>query len=73
MKKYKYWFIKERINPQFDNSYYVALGNMPNNKAKRHEESLYGMTIVRRYDTEEKYNKEIEKLKAAQFSVHQSL
>lgn len=54
--KSKFWYIKERHNPQFDKPYYRALGNISKLEASRHENTLYGYNILLKYDNEKDYN-----------------
>jgi hypothetical protein len=61
----KYYWIKERYNPQYGTCY-VACGNTYTVKdAKKAESPLYGENIMHKFDTEEEYNKEIKRLKEA--------
>jgi len=66
MAKAKYWYIKERRNPQLMQSrgkpYYTALGNITQTEAKKHESSLYGMNFVLRFSTEEEYKQKLTEL-----------
>jgi len=55
MSKPKYWYIKERHNPQFKKPYYIALGNIRAIDAKKHEDTLYGFNIIHRYNSENEY------------------
>lgn len=60
--KPKYWYIKERHNPQFDKPYYVALGNITKDEAIKAGMSLYGYNNILRIDTEQEYRKKIKEL-----------
>ena len=53
--KPKYYYIKERHNPQFTGPYFVGLGNIKQSEAKCYEDTLYGYNIVHRYETKEAY------------------
>ena len=50
----KYWWIKERYNPQLG-VYYVACGNIPQATAKRMADSLYGTNVMHPYKSKELY------------------
>lgn len=59
----KYYWIKERYNPQIG-TYYVAYGNTYTVKdAKKAERPLYGQNIMHKFNTKEEYNEEIRRLK----------
>ena len=60
--KGKYWWIKERFNPQLG-TYYVPLDRIAVKEANKYERSLYGENIMHRYDTLEDYEAAIAKLK----------
>ena len=60
----KYFYIKERHNPQLG-VYYVPQGQITVKKAKRMEDSIYGVNIIHRFDTKEAYQAAIDRLKAA--------
>lgn len=70
--KNKFWYIKERHNPQFKQPYYVALGNISKKQAKAYESSIYGDNTVFSFDSEERYREEIKRLKNARFNVQQA-
>mgnify|MGYP001568133194 FL=1 len=60
----KYFWIKERENPQVG-TYYVACGQITIKEAQGHErQSLYGFNIMHKYTTKEAYEAEISRLKA---------
>lgn len=65
----KKFYIKERENPQFKKPYYQALGQITKKEAKKHENTVYGWNNVRSYETEDEYNKALDKLKADGFRV----
>jgi len=50
----KYYWIKERHNPQLG-VYYVACGQMPVKQAKASELSLYGNNYMHRFKTKDLY------------------
>ena len=56
-----YW-IKERHNPQLG-IYYTALGQLSKTAARRHESPRYGENIMLRFDTEEEYQAELNRLR----------
>ncbi len=60
--KPKFWWIKERYNPQLG-VYYVPCGQLTISEARRKENSLYGTNCMKRFETEEKYLAEVMKLK----------
>lgn len=62
--KAKYFWIKERHNPQ-TGTYYVKYGRISAARAKKMEKALYGDNYMLRFDTEEAYNAKIEELKKA--------
>jgi hypothetical protein len=68
-KRLSYW-IKERHNPQFDNPYYSACGQLTKKEAKKKEGSLYGFNVMLEYKTEDEYSKAIEQFKSDGFSVY---
>jgi hypothetical protein len=68
MLKLKF-YLKERHNPQFNNPYYVKLGQLTKKEAKKKEESIYGLNYILAYDTEEDYNIAIAELKSEGFNV----
>lgn len=53
--KAKYFYIKERFNPQFDKPYYIALGNITRAQAQNHFTSLYGYNDILKFSTYEEY------------------
>lgn len=61
--KFKYWYIKKRTNPQLG-VYYIAIGNISNNHAKKMEYSVYGWSEMLKYETEESYNNAVAELNA---------
>ncbi len=60
----KYWWIKERDNPQFKNPYFLAYGRITVAAAKRMEEPLYGNNYMHKFDTEVGYLAAIKMWKA---------
>lgn len=68
MSKYKF-YIGERHNPQLSKPYYKAYGQLSVKDAKSKENCLYGSMYLTPYDTEEEYNKAIDKLKSEDFRV----
>ena len=59
----KYYWIKERHNPQLG-IYYACLGNITTKEAKKYENSLYGTNYMHKFETKKEYEAEIERLKA---------
>ena len=68
MKNFKF-YIGERVNPQFNKSYFKIYGQLSKLDAKRKEDCVYGSMYLTSYDNEEKYNTEIARLKEAGFSI----
>ena len=60
--KAKYWYIKERHNPQFEKPYYTALGNISQTEARKHENPLYGYNVLIRFETEKDYMEKCKEL-----------
>lgn len=54
--KYKYWYIKERHNPQLG-IYYIKLGNISAREASQYGDSLYGNNYILKFESESEYNK----------------
>ena len=70
MKTIKLYYIKERHNPQFDKPYYSACGQLSKREARKKENSLYGNNVMLEYASPEEYNKALEQLKSAGYTVH---
>jgi hypothetical protein len=66
----KYYWIKERHNPQFESSYYVACGQITAAMARDMERSLYGNNVMLRFDTKDQYEKKLSELRENGFSVY---
>ena len=66
----KLFYIGERINPQFDKSYYNAYGQLSKKEAKKKSECLYGQMILSSFESADSYNKQIENLKEEGFKVN---
>lgn len=66
----KLFYIKERINPQFANSYYVAKGQMTKKDTKEMLKPGYGTNYVHSFETKADYDAEIAKLIADGYRVH---
>ena len=58
----KYWWIKERHNPQFKEPYYVACGQITVKEAKAHENPLYGYNYMHKFSTEKEYETRLTEL-----------
>jgi len=65
----KQFYIKERLNPQFNKPYYVAEGQLTKKEAKSKEATLYGSNYLLAYNTEQEYKNAIEKLRVDGFKV----
>lgn len=63
MKPKPYW-IKERRNPQIG-VYFVAEGQLSAREAKGREDTLYGVNIMHRFDTEQAYQARLAELRAS--------
>jgi hypothetical protein len=58
----KYYWIKERINPQFKKPYYVGMGAMTMKEAKKIEDDcLYGYNNMIKFPSECKYLEALER------------
>ena len=66
----KYFWIKERINPQLKASYYVACGQITAKEAKAKESPVYGDTIMHKFPTKEAYEEELSRLRHKGFNVY---
>jgi hypothetical protein len=64
------FYIGERSNPQFKNSYYRAYGQLTKKDVKTKESPVYGSMFLTLYNTEKEYAEAIEKLKNEGFNVH---
>lgn len=61
--KNKYWWIKERHNPQFKKPYYILYGNsLSIARAKEIENTSYGDSIMHRFETKELYDAMVNRL-----------
>ena len=59
----KYYWIKERHNPQFDKPYYVACGRITTRQAKKMENgTLYGANYMHRFNTWKEYKAKLREL-----------
>lgn len=58
----KYYWIKERHNPQFDKPYFVAYGNITTRRAAQMENANYGTNYMLRFDTKEAYEAKLKEL-----------
>jgi len=61
----KYFYIKERHNPQFKEPYYVPCGQITAKEAKKNGSPLYGDNYMLKFATKKEYEAEINKLKAS--------
>jgi len=52
----KYWYIKERHNPNIG-IYYIPMGRLTKAQAEKHISPLFGMNTMLRYKTDEEYRK----------------
>ncbi len=57
----KYFWIKERHNPQLG-VYYVACGKITVKEANQMKDSLYGNNYMHKYSTEDEYEAKITEL-----------
>lgn len=58
----KYYWIKERHNPQ-TGCYYTACGQLKISEAKRRENSVYGFNIMHRFASKVEYESKLAELK----------
>lgn len=65
----KYFWIKERHNPQFKQPYYVPCGQITVKEARKKEFPLYGENYMHKFATKEEYEAEITKLRAAGHNI----
>ena len=56
--KPKFWWIKQRHNPQLG-VYYVGLGNLSVKEALKHENSLYGSNVILKFNSQEDYESKL--------------
>ena len=59
----KYYWIKERFNPQLPDPYYVAYGNISATEAKKMEKSIYGDNHMLKFVSKEDYEKTLSSLR----------
>lgn len=64
-----YW-IKKRINPQFDKPYYHLYGQLTKKDARAKEKSLYGNNVMLEYKTQKEYFDAIKELREKNFTVY---
>lgn len=65
----KFWYIKERVNPQLG-TYYIALGNISVKEAKQKEKSLYGDNYIHKFNNEKEYNDKLDELNKEGNIIH---
>lgn len=65
----KYFYIKERNNPQLKEPYYVPCGQLTKAEAKAKEESVYGFNIMMKYPSEQEYRDKLKELKDNGFRI----
>jgi hypothetical protein len=63
--KPKFWYIKERHNPQFDKPYYTGLGRISQKEVKEYENPLYGFNVLLKFDNESDYKLKLVELTGA--------
>ena len=68
----KYWWIRERVNPQFKKPYYIAYGKIPIKEALQLEKSIYGDNYMLRFESEIDYKVKLSKLRQNGFDVRNS-
>lgn len=59
--KPKFWYIKQRHNPQLG-VYHVALGNISQKEARAYEKPLYGDNLIIRFSSEAEYQRRCREL-----------
>ena len=57
----KYFWLKERHNPQLG-VYWVTMGNITLEKARAHENAMYGTNYMHKFSTEKEYEEKIAQL-----------
>jgi hypothetical protein len=67
----KYWWIKERQNPQLG-TYYVACGQITVTQARMHEGAIYGSNRMHKFETKEAYEQRIVELRKQGERVNQN-
>lgn len=66
----KYYWIKERENPQFKKPYFVACGNITVSRAMKMERASYGSNYMHKFETKLEYDSMLAKLKREGFTVN---
>ena len=69
MKTPQFFYLRKRINPQFNKPYYVGHGQISKKEAKKYEAPGYGDNYMIAFSSEAEYNAERERLKSEGFSV----
>ncbi len=64
------YYIVERCNPQFKKPYYILLGKVKAEVARKRENTLYGTNCIMSYPNEAEYNAKIAELIRGGFSIH---
>lgn len=67
--KPKYWWVKERHNPQLG-VYYVPLGRMTMRDAMRSYNPKYGLNILHKFESEHEYEAKLKELRKSGEKVH---
>jgi hypothetical protein len=65
----KFFYLKERHNPQFDAPYYIMEGQLTKRDAIKKTKTIYGWNAMIPYENEILYKEAIDKLKEEGFSV----
>lgn len=61
----KYFWLKERFNPQLRRPYYVLLGNIATREAMKSKSSKFGFNDLHKFETETEYQARVTLLRAA--------
>ncbi len=65
----KYYWIKERHNPQFKYPYYIGYGNITTKHARAMENPSYGYNTMFRFTSKKEYEAKLRSLKGEGYSV----
>lgn len=65
----KKFFIGRRDNPQLKKPYFKAYGQLSQTSAKEKEKSAYGSMSLTSYNSEEEYQKALDKIKSDGYSI----
>lgn len=66
------FFIKKRINPQFNKPYYIVYGKLTPKQVKKYKETSYGENIMLGYVTEKDFHIAIRDISRAGFDIKEA-